>query len=121
MTTTGDLILWFDERLEASRERAAWLRADSRGDDAVLESVRGNVFRMFGAMFQVAARLGENEPEPSRLLFMDRAEPFTAKWADAREKAETHGDAKTAVTERLKSDTLAEIFARVDALGRDGT
>ncbi|MDR0905184.1 MAG: hypothetical protein LBN00_03235 [Oscillospiraceae bacterium] len=118
MTTTDELILWFTESENASRERAATLRADSRGDDAVLELVRGNIYRMFGAMFQVAARRSANDTAETVPLFLSRAEPFPAQWETSLEKAETHGDAPTAAVEQLKLDVWAEIFARVDELRR---
>jgi hypothetical protein len=118
MTTTNELILWFTESENASRARAATLRADLRADDAILEQVRGNIYRMLGAMFQIAARRSADAPAETVPLFLSRAEPHAAEWAENLQKAETHGDAQTAAVERTKSDAFAEIRARVDELRR---
>ncbi|MDR0915936.1 MAG: hypothetical protein LBN02_01960 [Oscillospiraceae bacterium] len=118
MTHTDALLAWFTENEQTCAARAETLREDSREDDATLERVRGNVYRMFGAMFQVAARVSEGEPASAKQLFADRAEPLAAKWEQSHRKAELNNDVETATVERVKLDVIAEIRARVDALGR---
>ncbi len=119
MTNTRQLLSWFNKKHTESQERTAHLREDSREDEAVLEKIRTNIYGMFSAMFEVAARRSQDEPATTKLLFFKRAESCAAEWEDSLQKADSNGDVLKMTIEKLKLDTFAEIRAKVDTLDED--
>ena len=100
---------FFEEKITGCEQRAQELKADDRGDEAVFEKVRGNVYDVFRRVLGAALKTGKGDPEAVRRFYTDSLEKIPAGWKAAYENAVAHDDAKRAQTERIKLDAVAEI------------
>ncbi len=94
-----------DEELR-HREAAAALSADSRGDEAAFEKIRANVFGIFAAVLQTALKVKGAEAES---FFAEKLRDIPSSWRAALAAAREKGDSSSALTEKLKLESVAEI------------
>ena len=90
--------------------------ADDRGDEAVFEKVRANVYDIFRTILSVAVKTCDGVEEAVRRFFLQRAEQIPSGWAASYEKAKQHDDPVKMQIEQIKLDTVGEIkeyFVRV--------
>lgn len=94
---------------DACKIRASALAEDDRRDEAVFEKIRGNVFEIFSAVCDAAAK----QPQPMA-FFRSRLSSIPASWEAAYEKATAHGDDKRAHTELVKLEAVRVIRERLE-------
>ena len=107
---------YFDDRIAACERRNIELLADDRGDEAVFEKVRANVYDIFRTILSVAVKTCDGGEEAVRRFFLQRAEQIPSGWAASYEKAKQHDDPVKMQIEQIKLDTVGEIkeyFVRV--------
>ncbi len=92
------------------KARAAALTADDRGDEAVFEKIRANVFEIFLSVWNTARK----QPEPMA-FFCRQLAAIPANWEASLEKANAHGDEARAHTELLKLEAVRAIRQEVEA------
>ena len=87
------------------QEKEAALLADGRGDEAVFEKIRANVF----GIFQTVWNTGRGEA-----FFREKLTQIPTVWQTALEKARAHGDEKAVCLETIKLEAVREIEARLE-------
>ncbi|MBQ6020501.1 MAG: hypothetical protein IJL26_10030 [Clostridia bacterium] len=95
----------------ALTERAAALRAENRGDEAVFCTVRANVYDICATVCGVHMKKG------GPAAFGAMLERFKNEWGAALENAKKQNDAKKICVEETKLDALADVSARFAAAG----
>lgn len=101
------LAAWLDDQIAACQARQKSLLSDDRGDEAVFEKVRTNVYDICRTLLAVAARTCEGEA--AGRFFLLKTGQIRESWAAARDKAMRHEDAEKLLIENIKLDTLREI------------
>lgn len=107
---------WFEEQTALCGRRGQELLADDRGDEAVLERIRANIYDVFRTVLSVAVKTCPNQEEAVGRFFLRRAETIPSAWAASYEKARQHHDPVKLRIEQIKLDTAGEIkehFLRV--------
>ena len=89
--------------------RAAELRAQNKGDEAVFSTVRANVYDICAKVCAVWVEKGD--PDACAALF----ERFRREWGAALESAKRQGDAKKQCVEEEKLDALSDAAALFEA------
>ena len=100
---------FFAERIAGCEQRGTALKADERGDEAVNEKVRANIFDVFRTVLSAAEKAGRGDAKAVRSFFRDRLETIPSGWAVSYEKAREHDDAVRMQIEKIKLDAAAEI------------
>lgn len=98
------------EQAALCRAQAAALTADQRGDEAIFEKIRCNVFEIFASVLKAAGQ----QPEPMA-FFRRQLDTIPANWEAAYQKAKAHGDDGRAHTELVKLEAVRIIRARLEA------
>lgn len=85
------------------------LQAEQRGDEAVFEQIRSNVYGIFTSVLEAAdSQYGEDVGEMQR-FFLQKLTDISAEWKTAAEKAAAHGDEQAVFVEELKLRAADEI------------
>ena len=109
--TQKALFDFLDEGILTCRERQKKLQDDDRGDEAIFEKIKENVYDIFKKMLHAAIRTsGENEPAV-KAFFLQKLEEIPSSWALSYEKAAAHDDVKTMHIEKVKLNVIQEIEA----------
>ena len=95
---------YFRRMQTACKAKEIALAAEGRADEAVFEKIRGNVLSLSEAVLRTAAQ----QEDPAG-FFRQRMEQIPAAWAQAREKALSHGDENRAYLEQIKLSMAADI------------
>ena len=72
---------FFAERIAGCEQRGTALKADERGDEAVNEKVRANIFDVFRTVLSAAEKAGRGDTKAVRSFFRDRLEIIPSGWA----------------------------------------
>lgn len=107
----GTVIRAFREENAALNRRAAELRAENRGDEAVFCTVRANVYDICATVCNVHLGRG-NLPAAAEILAR-----FEGEWGAALEQARQRGDARKVCVEEAKLEALADVRARLAEAG----
>ena len=102
---------FFAERVDACNAREKELEADGRGDEAVFEKIRANVYDIFRTVLSAAGKACKGDTEAVRRFFGGRLAQIPADWGTALENAEAHGDTARAQIERIKLEAAEDIRA----------
>ena len=100
---------FFADRIAGCDRHSRELKADERGDEAVLDKVRANIYDVFRTVLSAAVKAGRGDPEAVSRFYSEKLEVIPAGWADAYEKARTHNDAVKMQIESIKLDAVADI------------
>ncbi len=100
---------YLTEQADLCKKQAAALTADNRGDEAVFEKIRANVYEIFTAVLTTA----QKQPVPMD-FFRRQLAAIPANWEAALEKARTHGDDAKAHTETLKLEAVRAIREKLE-------
>ena len=84
------------------------LRREERGDEAVFEKVRANVFDIFRTV-AVAAEKQHAHPAEARAFFLRKLREIPAVWRQSAEAAGQHGDEGKKHLEAVKLAAAGEI------------
>jgi hypothetical protein len=93
----------------ALNKKAAQLRAESKGDEAVFCTVRANVYDICATVCGVQAKRGNIDGFAAMLT------RFEGEWGAALEAAKKQNDAKKICVEETKLEALADVRARFRA------
>jgi hypothetical protein len=96
--------LWLGQKKAACLAAHKALAGDNRGDEAVLEKIRANVYDLSSAVLGAAVK----QKEPAA-FFLRRMEEIPVNWLAARDRALQHQDEVQAHIETIKLDTAEEI------------
>ena len=107
---------FFADRIAACEEKGRELNADDRGDEAVFEKVRANIYDVMRTWLSVAVRIHPGNADAVKDFFIQRADQIPAAWAAAYDKAKEHEDAARMQTEQVKLDVVREVRARFDEI-----
>ena len=111
---------YFEEKIAGCEQRDRELSADGRGDEAVFEKVRGNIYDAMRTWLAVAARINPGNADGAKDFFIQRVEQIPASWAAAYDKAKEHGDTVWMQTEQVKLDVVREVRAKFDEIWEGG-
>ena len=100
---------FFADRIAGCEQRGRELSADERGDEAVNEKVRANIYDVFRTVLSAAVKGGRGDAKAVRNFFSERLEVIPAGWVASYEKAREHDDAVKMQIEKIKLDAVAEI------------
>ena len=100
---------FFGERIAGCERRQAELNADERGDEAVFEKIRANVYDIFRTVLSAAGKACKGDARAAGQFFSDRLDQIPAGWAAAYENAREHDDVDRMQIERVKLDAIADI------------
>ena len=100
---------FFAERIAGCEQRGRELSADERGDEAVNEKVRANIYDVFRTVLSAAVKAGRGDAKAVRSFFSERLEVIPAGWTASYEKAREHDDAVKMQIEKIKLDAVEEI------------
>ena len=89
--------------------RAAELRAQNKGDEAVFCTVRANVYDICATVCGVHLKRGDPAAFDAAL------ERFRREWGDALEAAKRQDNAKKICVEEAKLEALTDVAARLAA------
>lgn len=87
------------------REKAARLKASSRGDEAALCQVEINIDEICLTIYNVCMKLAQGEAFAA--LYLEKLDRLPAGWQQSRAQALAHGDECKAVIEDIKLAALA--------------
>lgn len=107
---------FFDENIEAAKQKRLELLADNRNDEADFENIRGNIFGIFKTIFSVAVKNAEGDFNAIHKFFCLKVEDIPSNWKISYSKAKEHGDIETMQIEKIKLDTLEEIKAAFERI-----
>ena len=105
---------YFEERIAGCEQKDKELSADGRGDEAVFEKVRANIYDAMRTWLTVAVRIGNGNADAAKDFFIQRVEQIPAAWAAAYDKAREHDDTVRMQTEQVKLDVVREVRAKFD-------
>lgn len=103
------LLTFLTKQAALCRARAVALAEDQRGDEAVFEKIRCNVFELFAAVHKAASK----QPYPMD-FFCQQLDSIPANWETAYQKAKAHGDNGRAHTELVKLEAVRVIRKRLE-------
>lgn len=92
------------------------LTMEERRDEAVFARVRKNVLEIFQTVLNAAVKTAEGDEGKTRDFFALKIEEIPKNWRVSLQKAEAHGDGKTAHIENVKLETAAgikKVFERI--------
>ena len=102
-----DFLEYLTRQVEAGREEAEKLEADSRRDDADFVKVRTNIYDVCRTVTNaLMARPGAGKEAVKAQL-----ERFQTEWSGKLYKAREHGDARNVVVEENKLEVLEDVIA----------
>lgn len=107
---------YFEEKIAGCEQRGRELNADGRGDESVLEKVRGNIYDIMRTWLTVGVRISKGNADEAKDFFIQRAEQIPVAWAAAYEKAKEHEDTVRMQTEQVKLDVVREVRAKFDEI-----
>lgn len=107
---------YFTEQIERCNRLQEELQADDRGDEAVFQKVRGNVFGIFRTVLDVAVKNCPADPEAVREFFLLRLNQIPASWAAALTRAREHREPEKTLIEEIKLGAVAEIRGKLAAI-----
>lgn len=110
---------YFDEQIALCNQRSKELLADSRGDEAVFEKVKANVFDIFRTVLSAAEKSCKGDAEAAARFFLLKLEQIPSNWVESYEKAKQHNDTDKMRTEEIKLDALRQIKEHFSGLGAD--
>lgn len=102
------LIEYLTAEHDAAAARAEALRRDARGDEAVFEKVRSNVFDIFRTVASVAEKQ-HADPAQARAFFLRKLNEIPANWRQSAQTAGQHGDEAKKHMEAVKLAAAGEI------------
>ena len=105
---------YFEEKIAGCEQLDKELSADGRGDEAVFEKVRANIYDAMRTWLTVAVRIGNGNADAAKDFFIQRVEQIPAAWAAAYDKAKEHDDTVRMQTEQVKLDVVREVRAKFD-------
>ena len=105
---------YFEEKIAGCEQKDKELNADGRGDEAVFEKVRANIYDAMRTWLTVAVRIGNGNADAAKDFFIQRVEQIPAAWAAAYDKAKEHDDTVRMQTEQVKLDVVREVRAKFD-------
>lgn len=98
---------WVKQREEEYLAQGRALSADSRGDEASLMRVRGNICGVFAALARTADKDALRQPgEDTKAALLRLTEKTSAPWKQRLETARAHDDMVTAAVEQVKIETM---------------
>lgn len=97
--------VYLENRVQQSKEKEAALLADGRGDEAVFEKIRANIFGIFLTVWNT----GRGEA-----FFREKLEQIPLVWQASLEKAQAHHDEETVCLETVKLEAVREILAQLE-------
>ena len=100
-------IRYLDARAKEGREEAARLSAEGRGDDAVFEKVRVNIYEVCRSVANTLYDRPGAGPDAVRAQFGR----LGSAWSAALGKAREHGDTAAAAIEETKLAALEDVTA----------
>ena len=100
---------FFEEKINGCNLHSREMDADERGDEAVFDKVRANIYDVFRTVLSAAVKAGRGEPEAVWRFYNEKLEVIPAGWAVSYEKAREHNDAVKMQIESIKLDAVAEI------------
>lgn len=110
-TKLNQMNSFFEAKRRECTEAKAKLSADGRGDEAVFEKIKGNVYEIFETVLSAAVKAkGENETAV-REFFLQKLSQIPQGWQAALTAARTHGDAEREKTEEIKLAAVEDISA----------
>ena len=96
---------YLENCVQQCKEKEAALLADGRGDEAVFEKIRANIFGIFLTVWNT----GRGEA-----CFREKLAQIPAAWQASLEKARAHHDEKTVCLETVKLEAVREIRAQLE-------
>ena len=87
------------------REKAAALKASSRGDEAALCQIELNIDEVCLTIYNVCTKLAQGDAFTA--LYLQKLDRLPGGWEQSRRQALAHGDDCKAVIEDIKLNTLA--------------
>ena len=105
---------YLEEKIAGCEQLDKELSADGRGDEAVFEKVRANIYDAMRTWLTVAVRIGNGNADAAKDFFIQRVEQIPAAWAAAYDKAKEHDDTVRMQTEQVKLDVVREVRAKFD-------
>lgn len=108
-----ELNRYFSESIADCNRRCEELQADERKDEAVFEKIKLNVYGIFKTVLSVTAEQCASKPNEAYAFLTQRLDAIPSSWEAAYEKAKEHGNDTEAQIERIKLDTVAEIYIKV--------
>lgn len=100
-----DKLAWFDRAAEGCRARKAALEREQRGDEAIFEQIRLNVYNLFREAY------ADGREAPAEME--KRLRGITAPWEEALRVARRRGDAVSACIEQIKLAAAADVRREV--------
>lgn len=110
---------YFEEKISLCEEQRKRLVAEERGDEAVFEKIRANVYDIFRTVFSVAVQTCKEDGEALKCFFDKRLEQIPTSWVAAYEKAKQHDHTVNMQIEKIKLDTIDEIRDTFEAVWRE--
>lgn len=108
--------IFFEAKRRECAETEARLSADGRGDEAVFEKIKGNVFEIFETVLSAGVKACGSEEAAVREFFTQKLAQIPQGWQNALESTRAHEDAERAKIEELKLDAVREIRAEFAAV-----
>lgn len=106
------MLNYFQEQIRCCEEQEKQRIAEDRRDEANLQKIRANIFRVFKSVYERS--LKEAQPE---VFFRKRLETIPQNWQEAYEKARVQEDAAGLLIEQTKLEAAADIRKTLDKEG----
>ena len=106
------MLNYLEEQIRRGEEQERQRIAEDRRDEANLQKIRANIFRVFQSVYKRS--LKEAQPEA---FFRKRLETIPQNWQEAYEKARVQEDAISLLIERTKLEAAADIRKTLDKEG----
>lgn len=111
--------LFLQQRIANCSAKQAELAADNRTDEAIFERIRGNVFKIFHTVFNVAWKTSGGDYAKAHSFFSDKLDRLPQNWQTALKAAQKHGDVKRITEEQIKLNAWEEIRTQFALLWKE--
>ena len=110
MENTGNVKMeqWLGQRISECIAEADRLRKDLRQDEAILETVRGNVYEIVRTVFSTFRE------DTGR--FLEKMQQITDTWERSGNLAQQHGEYQKTTVEQIKLEAAREALAMFRSL-----
>lgn len=103
------MLNYFEEQIRRCEEQEQQRITEDRKDEANLQKIRANIFRVFQSVYKRS--LKEAQPE---VFFRKKLETIPQNWREAYEKASIQEDAVSLLIEQTKLEAAKEIRKALD-------
>ena len=100
---------YLQQRAAACKAKSAALAKDDRGDEAVFQTIKANIYEVFRTVWGAALKHSGGCTEKARSFFAEKLEHIPRNWQDSLARATAQGDTERAHIEQIKLDTVDEI------------